>query len=267
MTVSCIDISHWQGFPNFEAVAADGVVACIMKATEGTSYVDPNRAENYIAATNAGIACCTYHWIKPGNPVNQMKFYLETVDPVPGERMVIDYEEDGCTLDELKEAVQTLMDYPKGLQITIYSGHLLKEQLGTSHDTFLSEYTDLWLAQYTSGTPTWPSGTYPNWTLWQYSETGVVDGISDTNVDLNKFNGDNDALVKWISPAGSTPKPPLPSQDVVIVDITAPQSVHVSVTVNGAETGQARRTRRYIRRGSDIRAKRRIWSTPKEDES
>ena len=43
---ACIDISHWQGFPDFRQVYDDGVVACIMKATEGTSYIDPNRAIN-----------------------------------------------------------------------------------------------------------------------------------------------------------------------------------------------------------------------------
>src|ERR1700747_3726311 len=98
---ACIDISHWQNFPDFEKVRAAGVVACIMKATEGTSYVDPNRAQNYINANQVGIACCTYHWLKPGNAKEQIQFYLDTIDPVPGERMVIDYEEDGCTLDDL----------------------------------------------------------------------------------------------------------------------------------------------------------------------
>src|SRR5262245_14312371 len=121
---SCIDISHWQGFPDFEEVAAQGVVACILKATEGTSYEDPNRAQNYNNATAAWIACCTYHWIKPGNAIDQMQFYLDTVQPVAGERMVIDYEEDGCTLDDLHEAVETLLADSRGLQITIYSGHL-----------------------------------------------------------------------------------------------------------------------------------------------
>src|SRR4051812_27568879 len=151
----CIDISHWQGFPDFDAVAEEGVVACIMKATEGTSYVDPNRATNYVHATNAGIACCTYHWIKPGDAEAQMQFYLATVDPVPGERMVIDYEEEGCTIDDLHEAVTTLLDDPRELKVTVYSGHLLKDQLDDSCDTLLREHTDLWLAQYTSGTPTW----------------------------------------------------------------------------------------------------------------
>ena len=82
--------------------------------------------------------------------------YLDTINPVPGERMVIDYEEDGCTLDDLHEAVRALLDDPRKLQVTVYSGHLLKEQLGDTRDDLLAKHTDLWLAQYTSGTPTWP---------------------------------------------------------------------------------------------------------------
>lgn len=231
MTASCIDISHWQGFPDFEAVAASGVVACIMKATEGTGYVDPNRAHNYINATAAGISCCTYHWLKPGNATGQMQFYLETVDPVPGERMVIDYEEDGCTLDDLREAVAVLLADRRGLRVTVYSGHLLKEQLGDDCDEYLSENTDLWLAQYTTGEPSWPDGTYPEWTLHQYSESGSVDGIDGCAVDLNCFNGSDAQLVAWIRPADE----PLPDEpDAVIgIDLTIPPNVRVDISING----------------------------------
>ena len=204
--VKIIDISHWQDFPDFEEVKAAGVIAMIHKATEGTSYVDPNRATNISNATREGIRCCTYHWLKPGNAREQIEFYLRTIDPVPGERMVIDYEEDGCQLSDLKEAVQALMDDDRGLQITVYSGHLLKEQLGTKHDSFLADNTDLWLAQYTTGTPTWPSNTYPHWTLWQYSESGEVDGITGSKVDLNRFDGSDDELLAWISPADGVPE-------------------------------------------------------------
>ena len=55
------------------------------------------------------------------------------------------------------------------LQVTVYSGHLLKEQLNGTKNELLAEHTDLWLAQYTAGTPTWSQGTYPKWTMWQYS--------------------------------------------------------------------------------------------------
>lgn len=200
----CIDISHWQGQPDFAKVRAAGVLACIMKATEGTSYRDTVCAPNTIAAQKAGIKCCTYHWLKParfGSASKQMDFYLKTVDPVPGERVVIDYEESGVTLNDLLEAIQFLLNDPRKLQITVYSGNTLKELLGMSaSNSLLAQNTDLWLAQYTTGTPSWPKGTYPQWKLWQYSENGKVDGITGSTVDLNRFNGTDEELLSWISP-------------------------------------------------------------------
>jgi lysozyme len=146
----CIDISHHQGTPDMREVAASGVLGLIHKATEGSSFIDDARAQNCSNAIAAGIAVSTYFWLKPGDGRSQAEFYLSVVDPVDGERVVIDYEEDGCSLTTLKDAVQALLDYGKNLQITVYSGHLLKEVLGDSHDAFLAEHTDLWLAQYTS---------------------------------------------------------------------------------------------------------------------
>jgi lysozyme len=228
---ACIDISHWQDFPDFTKVRAAGVVAMIHKATEGTSVVDPNRARNCAAAIAAGIKCATYHWLSPGGNVRQqIAFYLQTIDPVDGERVVIDYEQDGCTLNDLEQAVQALLDDARQLQVTIYSGHLLKEQLGNTHVAFLADNTDLWLAQYTTGTPTWPKATYPHWTLWQYSESGTVDGITGGKVDLNRFDGSNDELLAWISPAGAAPEPQLAEVNIAI---TAPPNVIVNITING----------------------------------
>jgi len=253
MTVKCIDISHWQDFPDFEEVASAGVIAMIHKATEGTGYTDPNRATNISNAMKAGIACATYHWLSPdSDPASQMAYYLKTIDPVPGERVVIDYEEAGCTLDQLHEAVQALAGDPRDLQITVYSGHLLKEQLGNDHDSLLAGATDLWLAQYTSGTPTWPTGTYEYYALWQFSETGEVPGIDDSYVDLNQFDGTDAGLLQWISPQGVTPPvpPPLPKPvERVRVGITAPEGVSVGVRVNGHLLRPV--TRRPNRRGPD----------------
>jgi len=116
--------------------------------------------------------------------------------------VVIDYEEDGCSLTTLKDAVQALLDYGHDLQITVYSGHLLKEKLGDSHDQFLAEHTDLWLAQYTSDESriSWPEGTYPIWSLWQYSETGTIPASDDGYVDLDKFNGNDRQLPEMDQP-------------------------------------------------------------------
>jgi lysozyme len=225
----CIDISHHQGFPDFDEVRAAGVLGVIHKATEGTSFIDQNRAENCANALAAGLAIATYFWIKPGDGRAQAEFYLQTIEPMPGERVVIDYEEDGCTLTTLHDAAQALLDYGNDLQITVYSGHLLKEQLGSDCDDFLADHTDLWLAQYTSGEVSWPDGTYPQWSLHQYSETGEIPGIDDSYVDLDNFNGSNDNFLKWIGPVGKAPVP-------------APEG----------RPGRQHRLRRLLKRGPDV---------------
>lgn len=252
----CIDISHWQNFPDFEEVAASGVLGVIHKCTEGTSYIDPNREENCSNAIAAGLAVSTYFWIKPGDGRAQAEFYLSVLDPVNHERVVIDYEESGCSLTTLKDAIMAIQDYDPSLRITVYSGHLLKEQLN-GKDEFLAENTDLWLAQYTTGDPSWEVATWPQWTLWQYSESGTVPGVDGSLVDLNRYNGTDEEFLEWISVEGEAPphSHPRPPKLVVDVAVRAPQGVDVNVTVNDKVVDFKKgRIRSWIagRRGPDI---------------
>lgn len=259
-----IDISHWQNFPDFDEVAAAGIKGMIHKVSEGTSYIDPNREENCSNAKKAGLAIATYFWIKPGDGRAQAEFYLSVLDPVPGERVVIDYEESGCSLTTLYDVVQALLDYKDDLQITVYSGHLLKEQLGSKRDDFLAEHTDLWLAEYQSKSTiddiSWSDETYPQWALHQYSETGTIPGVDGSYVDLNRYNGSDEEFMKWILPAGaSPPKPPTPptpdDKSIVSVAITAPENVKVNVKINDQLIKPRQgllRALRAVRRGPDI---------------
>lgn len=257
----CIDISHWQNYPDFEEVAACGVKGVVHKCTEGTSYIDPSRAENCSNAIAAGLAVSTYFWIKPGDGRAQAEFYLSVLDPVPGERVVIDYEEDGCSLTTLKDAVQALLDYGRDLKVTVYSGHLIKQEL-SGRDDFLAENTDLWLAQYTDDEDdiSWENETWPQWVLWQYSETGVIPGVDGSYVDLNRFNGNDDEFLAWISADEAPPKPeppsPVPGERVVSVAITAPDDVKIKVSINDQVILRRKhhllRALRAVRRGPDI---------------
>jgi hypothetical protein len=49
---------------------------------------NPTLRENFVNARNAGLAGCTYHWLKPGNARDQMKHYLATIEPERGERVI-----------------------------------------------------------------------------------------------------------------------------------------------------------------------------------
>lgn len=228
--IDVIDVSHYNNVTSWESVKASGVVGAIFKATEGTGYEDPTLKSGFAAAVKVGLACCTYHFLRPGNIDQQMEFYWDTIDPQVGERMIIDYEDDNLSLNELHQAVEWLLnkseETDRDIQITVYSGHLLKEQLGNSRDDFLAENTDLWIAQYSS-TVSWPSGTYDIYSLWQWSDQGSISGV-EGDVDKNQFNGSKENCVKWIGPAGQEPAPE-PAVATVDISTTGP----VTITVNG----------------------------------
>jgi len=205
-----VDISHWQPTPDWAKLKAAGVKGVILKATQGTTYVDPTFRSRYDAAIAAGFAVSTYHFLEAGNIQTQMNFYLNTLKPRDGERMCIDYETESGKptppLSDLENAVGYLFTVSRNLQITIYSGHLIKDQLRDGYSDVLA-MTSLWISQYTSATaPSWPTGTWPNWTLWQYTDAAKVDGI-DGAVDGNRFNGSDENAVKWLGPAGAEPAP------------------------------------------------------------
>src|SRR3954471_21123733 len=102
-----IDVSHWQGKINFQAVAADGCLGVIAKCTEGTGYVDELYTANRSDALAAGLAFASYHYLLPGDAEEQMNYYLAMAGPRPGERIVLDYEETApaVTIGDLKAAV------------------------------------------------------------------------------------------------------------------------------------------------------------------
>jgi len=75
---------------------------------------------------------------------------------------------------------------------------LIKTQLGTTRNGWLAANTSLWLAQYTTGLPSWPTGTWPNWSLWQYTDGGTVPGFSRP-LDCDRFNGSDADFLKMSS--------------------------------------------------------------------
>lgn len=225
-----VDLSHWNPTPNWKTLRANGTFGCIHKATQGVSMVDDQLFSRAQGAIAAGLGWSTYHYLERGNIDKQMKHYFNTVDPRPGERMVIDHEAD-ASLDELKKAVKLLLGTPRNLQVTVYSGHTIKDQLGDTCDEYLRDNTSLWIAHYASQ-PTWPKATWPAWSLWQYTDKASVAGISQP-VDGDNWNGSVENLIKWFGPAAPAPEPePEPEpEEVSVVSITG----KVTIIYNGEQ--------------------------------
>lgn len=215
-----IDLSHHNPTPDWAKLKGGGVAGVIHKATESYNYTDPMLFKRAKAAMDAGLLWSTYHFLRPGSMEDQIAFYLKTIDPVPGERVCLDFEDDDMTLDELRQAVQLLQADPRDLQVTIYSGNTIKDKLGDAHDPILAT-TSLWIAQYTSGSaPSWPTATWPTWSLWQWTDRETIPGISSP-VDGNRWNGDSASLLVWFGPAGAEPAPtPEPATQTLVYKLT-----------------------------------------------
>ena len=226
--ILAIDLSHHNTVTDLHQVAAAGIVGIIHKCTQGTTFLDDDYHARKAQAAEAGLAWSAYHYLEHGNVRQQMEWFIDNCDLEAGARACVDYEEEGCTLDDLTEAIEVLTEQAPDLELTVYSGHLIKEHLGNGTDPIL-EQTSLWLAQY-GDTPSWPRGCWATWSLWQYTDQGSVPGIAG-NVDCNRFNGSADQCRKWFGPVDYPT--PQPVERTVAVSIEAPADVTVTLTVNG----------------------------------
>lgn len=238
-----IDLSHHNTIPQSLLPAAEsGIIGVIHKATQGTDYTDPMVDNRWYLAKQAGLLWGLYHYLEPGNMDQQAAYFMSVAEANGDENTLLaaDWEESGVSLDDVKQflaQVQTL----SGRKPILYSGNTLKEALNGKPDPEISVYL-LWLAQYASQ-PTLPPG-FPAYWLWQYSDSGTVPGVTPpTDLDA----GDASAVTaQWSGSTKPTPAPkpapspspapgptPEPDEPEVLVDITAPPGVTLSVLVNG----------------------------------
>ncbi|MFI7340996.1 GH25 family lysozyme [Streptomyces sp. NPDC050085] len=199
-----IDVSKWQGGINWSAVRGAGIEFAWMKATEGTTYRDPNFSANYLGAYNAGVIRGAYHFARPdlSGGAAQANYFADHGGAwsrdnltLPG---VLDIE--GSCYSKTAAAMQSwILDFyttykaRTGRDVVIYTSASWWNSC-TGGWSGMSARSPLWVAHWTSAAaPTIPRG-FPFWTVWQYTSTGSVSGISG-NVDRDRFSGDRSRLL------------------------------------------------------------------------
>lgn len=256
----CLDISHWQTEPDYSVLTKAGILGVILKATEGTSYVDKTFANRFSRGLNAGMAMATYHFLRHGSIVNQMNLYLNTVVPRDGERMVLDWEDPAVTADEVRQAVAYLQSDTRNIQISVYgSSSFVRERVTSPQDPIAAD-TSLWVASYTSASQpsAWGTG-WPDWSLWQWTDDCYTAGYGPT--DGNRFNGSAEAFLRWMGPSGvempeamPEPLPPAvisPDIPTVTLTVNSDQKVNLVIAVGeNVEFAGATHRRRFEWGGS-----------------
>ena len=205
-----VDLSH-HNFDEREdpvdwlAAKRDGLWGVIFKATESTDYVDPFYDEIRRQVKAAGLLWGDYHFFRPGRIGEQVEHFLRNATPCADTLLVLEHEDPGCSLADVKQFLWRV-EGQTGQRPALYSGHVLKEQIGNRIDSYLGG-ARLWLAQYGPDLEVpanWPDGAW----LWQYTDgqegpqPHTVDGIGQC--DINSYDGTREELkASWA--AGGPP--------------------------------------------------------------
>jgi GH25 family lysozyme M1 (1,4-beta-N-acetylmuramidase) len=183
-----IDISHWQGQPDFDKVK-DQINFVIIKATEGVGYTDPELTRNQSEIRRVGLGLGYYHFARPeyNSAEAEADYFTSKINIQEGEVVVLDYESN-WTGDPVKWSLAFLKRVEEnlnGIKPFIYMNKGLKKRHDWS-SVVLGGY-GLWLADYEG------SGTSTPWAftaITQTSDSGKIDGVPSNTVDLDVFYGD-----------------------------------------------------------------------------
>lgn len=195
-----VDISHHNGSINFVKVKEAGIVGVIQKSTQGQGNIDPTFKSNRKKILDAGLLFGAYHFATGSDGLKQARHFLDVVGDTSKTLLVLDFEPNptgpSMNLEEARAFV-THVNQETGRYPGFYSGHYIKQLLGTNSDPVLAQCW-FWLAQYGT-TPVVPPN-WATWTLWQYTDGAVgpephtVPGLG--RCDRDKFNGTEAQLRK-----------------------------------------------------------------------
>jgi GH25 family lysozyme M1 (1,4-beta-N-acetylmuramidase) len=217
-----IDVSHFQGNINWNAVRTSGIKFTFAKATEGVDFVDVNFHQYMTGAIAAGVPIGPYHFARlnsgetiPTDAIDEANDFVDAIQQYyssPGMvlRPVLDYEQ--LPNDPVSPSVKAyvskwIRDFSGVVQQRLGFAPIIYTCCGFHTSTFLEPdiaQRDLWIRKITGGDTFNPSspptasdlGIWSDWTFWQWSATGNVAGISP--VDRDAFEGSMEQLASFI---------------------------------------------------------------------
>ncbi|KAI0388645.1 glycoside hydrolase family 25 protein [Xylariaceae sp. FL0594] len=201
--VQGFDISGYQGTVDFAGAKASGARFVIIKATEGTTFIDKQFSNHYLGATNAGLIRGGYHYahLDSSSGAAQANFFIAhgggwSADGItlPG---MLDLEGD-CVLSA-SGTVAWIKDFSNtyhaalGVYPLLYTNPSWWTECTGNSNAFVGT-NPLVLAHYASSAGTAPGG-WKTYDFWQYNDHYPYGGDSDV------WNGDEAGLKRLASAA------------------------------------------------------------------
>ena len=164
-----IDLSHWQTPVDFAKAKEAGIAAVILKATQGSQWIDATFSSRVAAATAAGLLVGAYHFLDGSAPELQVEHFLLVAGGCPV--LALDAEPNGIggtvTVSQTAEAAARL-HMATGRAPLVYISRYGPDERGTGFPNGVLSRCPLWLPEY-GPLPVCPPG-WSKWTLWQHTD-------------------------------------------------------------------------------------------------
>jgi lysozyme len=171
-----IDVSHHQGSIAWQRVAADGISFVYLKASEGSSFVDPRFDANWRRAGEAGIDRGAYHFFSLCSAgADQARNFLDVVPDRLELPPAVDLElspdcterPDAATARGELAAFLDLVEQTLDEEAVLYVG----DDFETAYPFVRSLDRPQWRLR------SFLRPTMPDWLIWQVGSIARVDGI------------------------------------------------------------------------------------------
>ncbi|MFF5234713.1 GH25 family lysozyme [Dactylosporangium sp. NPDC000521] len=198
---------------NWSGEAANGVKFAYIKATEGTSYVNPYYSSDYATAKSVGIYAGAYAFGRPdlGNPVGQADHFVDNMQFTADGKTLppfLDLEwpyiqgTPACYNLSTSQMVSWISAFLSRVQSRIGKTPMIYTNVNwwnpcTGNSTAFGSYL-LDISSCDASPPSVP-GWGTSWTFWQYA---IPDCDSSVTRDWNVFNGN---LTQLAQLAGAAP--------------------------------------------------------------
>ena len=212
-----IDVSGYQS----TSYDTKGLSFVMVKATEGTGYINPHYAGQLATARKAGLVVGHYHFQHHGNATAEAAYFLRHADLKPGEFVVLDWEQHGDTTADKDVWLREVKLVHPHTKVILYTYTSMWK--GVDTDSFVQD--GLWISDPNS--PKGKPAVKHSWLFHQYSSSG--------GIDHNVGNFDSlSALKTWTGAVvAPSPKPepkPVPKPTPVYAPFPGASFFHIGRT-------------------------------------
>lgn len=196
-----MDVSSHQGTVNWSAAKANGAQFAYVKATEGTTFQNPDFAQQYNGSYNVGMVRGAYHFALPdrSSGATQGAFFVghgggwsadgRTLPPV----IDLEYNPYGASCYGLSQSAMVAWIHDIANTVKSRTGRDPAFYTSTSWWSLCTgnnagfSVNPLWIARFSSTVGTLPA-SWTFYTIWQFADSGIFPG------DQDQFNGALDRL-------------------------------------------------------------------------